>query len=132
MFKCLQPEIYAKLSEGKSGDYLPIYRKPYMNITESTFKKEVLESELPTMVDFWAPWCYPCTKIMSTINELATEYKDKLKVVKLNIDEAQALARTYQIKGVPSFLFFKDGKQVDSIIGAQQKSVLVQAIEKII
>lgn len=99
-----------------------------INATEQNFKKEVLESDKPVLVDFWAEWCMPCRMIAPSIAEIAKTYKDKLKVVKVNVDEAPDLAREYGISSIPTLGIFKNGEMVDYVVGALPK----QAIEQII
>ena len=94
-----------------------------VEVNESNFQKEVLESSLPVLVDFWASWCMPCRMLAPTIAKLAEENQDKLKVCKLNTDENQHIASQYGIQGIPTLIFFKEGKEVDRTVGvlSQQK-----------
>ena len=103
-----------------------------MNIThlsDGHFKKEVLESDLPVLVDFWAPWCGPCKMIAPILEELAKEYDKKIKVGKINIDENQKVASEYGIMSIPTILFFRHGKAVGQIVGAVSKSEFKKKIE---
>jgi thioredoxin 1 len=101
-------------------------------LTVKNFKKEVLESKLPVMVDFWASWCGPC-KIMAPIVEgLAEEMKDKIKIVKVNIENEETLAAEYGIMSIPTFLFFKNGKAADQVSGAMPKDKLEKIIKKMV
>jgi thioredoxin 1 len=97
---------------------------------DSTFKSEVLDSKLPTLVDFWAPWCGPCRALAPVIEELATEFKDKLKVVKVNTDDSQEVAVRHNIRSIPTVLLFKDGKIVETIVGALPKRHFVDMVQK--
>ena len=97
--------------------------------TDDNWEAQVLESELPVLVDFWAEWCGPCKAIAPTLEELAGDYGERLKVVKVDIDENQQKAQQYNIRSIPQLLLFKDGNEVDRIIGAVPKSQLTEKIE---
>jgi thioredoxin 1 len=100
-----------------------------INANDKNFKKEVLESNLPVLVDFWAQWCGPCRMVGPVIEEIAKEYKGKLKVCKLNVDEAPETAANYGIMSIPTLAIFKKGKIVDKIVGALPKTELEAAIK---
>nr|2PUK_C Chain C, Thioredoxin M-type, chloroplast (TRX-M) [Spinacia oleracea]2PUK_G Chain G, Thioredoxin M-type, chloroplast (TRX-M) [Spinacia oleracea] len=100
------------------------------DVNDSSWKEFVLESEVPVMVDFWAPWCGPSKLIAPVIDELAKEYSGKIAVYKLNTDEAPGIATQYNIRSIPTVLFFKNGERKESIIGAVPKSTLTDSIEK--
>lgn len=97
--------------------------------TDVNFKEEVLESDLPVLVDFWATWCAPCSIVSPFVEEIAKEYEGRLKVCKVNVDEAQRAATEYGIMSIPTLAIFKDGKMVDSIIGAVPKTSIEEKIK---
>jgi len=101
-------------------------------LNRENFDKEVLESDLPVVVDFWAEWCGPCRMIAPIIEELATEYKGQLKVAKLNVDENPDIASRYGIKGIPTLIFFKNGEVIERIIGVQPKETLKTKIDELL
>ena len=100
-----------------------------IKLDETNFDNEVLKSDVPVLVDFWAPWCMPCRMIAPTIEKIADEYDGKVKVGKLNTDENQQKAFEYQIQGIPSLLLYKNGEVVDRIIGVVQKEHITQKLD---
>lgn len=99
--------------------------------TDQNFKEEVLDSKTPVLVDFWAEWCAPCRIVGPIVEELATEYKDKLKVGKLNVDENH-IASHYGVMSIPSLIIFKEGKVVKTMIGAQSKDNFKREIDSVL
>lgn len=101
-------------------------------VTDSTFKDEVIESPIPVLVDFWAPWCGPCRMVAPVVEEIADQYKDKVRVVKVNTDENPGVASQYGIRSIPTLMIFKDGQRVDMVVGAVPKTTLANTLEKYI
>lgn len=93
-----------------------------LTITHENFEQEVLKSKTPVLVDFWAPWCGPCKMVAPVLDELATEMDGKVRIGKLNVDEHQQLASQFNVRGIPMFLLFKDGKIADQAVGLMPKS----------
>ncbi|MFP2932578.1 thioredoxin [Pyxidicoccus sp. 3LG] len=100
------------------------------NIGDGDFAQQVLESQQPVLVDFWATWCAPCRAIAPAINDLASQYAGKVKFTKLNIDENQDTPQQYGIRSIPTLLIFKGGKVVEQIVGAVPKARIEAAIQK--
>jgi thioredoxin 1 len=101
-----------------------------IHVTDSNFEQEILKSEKPALVDFWAPWCGPCQRIAPIIEELAAEYKDKVKVAKLNVDESRKVATDLGVMSIPTLILFKDGKVIDKVIGLVPKDRLKEFMNK--
>jgi thioredoxin 1 len=100
-----------------------------LHLNEKNFDQEVLKSNLPVLVDFWAPWCGPCRAIAPIIEELSTELQGKMKVAKVDVDEAQDLAAQFEVSSIPTLLIFKNGKVVEEMLGAMPKSQLLAKIQ---
>ena len=99
-------------------------------VTDSTFKQEVLESEAPVLVDFWAPWCGPCRMVAPVVDEISEQYDGQVKVVKVNTDENPSVASQYGIRSIPTLMIFKGGQRVDMVVGAVPKTTLANTLEK--
>ena len=101
-------------------------------ITDNDFEQEVLKSSLPVLVDMWAPWCGPCQMIGPVIEKLADEFKDKIKVCKLNVDENPQTARAYGVRSIPLVLFFKSGQKVNESLGAVPEGIIRPKVEALL
>lgn len=102
----------------------------FLNVTDATFEQDVLKSDLPVLVDFWAVWCAPCNMVIPTLEYLARTFKDKLKIVKLNVDENMATASKFGVMSIPTLLLFKNGGIEETIVGAQPQNKIVDIIVK--
>jgi thioredoxin 1 len=98
-------------------------------VNEESFAREVLESTVPVLVDFWAVWCAPCRAIAPIVEQMAAEYSGKLKVVKLDVDENSETSIRYGVMNIPTLLLFKDGKVVERIVGARPKAAMLSVIQ---
>jgi len=101
-----------------------------LDISDDTFEEEVLKSELPVLVDFWAVWCAPCQMIVPILEHLAQNYKEKLKVFKLNIDENMKISAKYGIRSIPTLLLFSGGELKETIVGALPQNKIIDVISK--
>ena len=97
-------------------------------VTEETFSNDVLSSKIPVLVDFWAPWCGPCKIIGPILEDLSTQYEEKIQFGKLNVDENQNIAIQYQVQSIPTLIFYKGGKEVNRIIGVSPKEEIEKAL----
>lgn len=100
-----------------------------LNLTDQNFEQEVLKSNVPVLVDFWAEWCGPCRALAPIVEELAVELQGKMKVAKLDVDAAQDLAGEYNVMSIPTLLIFKNGKPVEQMVGAMPKAQLMTKIK---
>ncbi len=103
-----------------------------IQVGDDNFEAEVIRSNLPVLIDFWAPWCGPCKSIAPVIEELAREYEGKLKVAKLNVDENPVTPSRYGVRGIPNLLILRGGTVKEQLVGAVPKARLVNAIEKVL
>ncbi|HEX9241230.1 MAG TPA: thioredoxin [Anaeromyxobacter sp.] len=101
-----------------------------VTLQDATFDKEVLKSDVPVLVDFWAVWCGPCKAIAPAVEELAKQYKGKVKIAKMDVDEHQQVPQQFGIRSIPTLLLFKGGRVVDTIVGAVPKSKLEESLKK--
>ena len=99
-------------------------------VTDSTFKQEVLESKIPVLISFWANWCSSCSLVNPVIDAVAEQYKGQVKVVKVNTDENPSVSSQYDIRRIPTIMLFKDGQQVDMVVGAVPKITLTSGLQK--
>lgn len=100
------------------------------SVTDNSFKEDVLDSSVPVLVDFWAPWCGPCRMVAPVVDEIAQQYDGRVKVVKLNTDENPKTASDYGIRSIPTLMIFKGGQRVDMVVGAVPKTTLANTLEK--
>ena len=103
-----------------------------VEITDANFEAEVVNSSLPVLIDFWAAWCAPCRVLAPAVDAIAEEYKGRIKVGKLDVDESGATAARFNIRGIPTLLLFKDGQVRDQLVGAVPKDSIAQSINKIL
>ncbi|MEN9214409.1 MAG: thioredoxin [Gloeomargarita sp. DG02_4_bins_56] len=99
-------------------------------VTDDTFEQEVIQSPIPVLVDFWAPWCGPCRMVAPVVDEVAKEFEGRVKVVKLNTDDNPKTANAYGIRSIPTLMIFKGGQKVDVVMGAVPKTTLVKALQQ--
>lgn len=101
-------------------------------VSKNNFETEVIESILPVVIDFWAEWCAPCHRVSPILDELAGIYADRVRVVKVNVDEEIEIAARYAVRSMPTFLFLRDGQVVDQVVGARPRSDFEERFEKLV
>jgi len=101
-------------------------------VTDQSFEQDVLKSEVPVLVDFWAEWCTPCKMLSPTVEKVAGEYEGKAKVVKLNIDDNNQVAQRYGIKGIPTLILFKNGSEADRTVGMTSKDNIARMLDRVL
>lgn len=99
-------------------------------VTDNNFEQEVIGSDVPVLVDFWAPWCGPCRMVAPVVDEIAEQFAGKIKVVKVNTDDNPGVASKYGIRSIPTLMIFKEGQRVDMVVGAVPKTTLASTLEK--
>ena len=102
------------------------------DVTDQTFEAEVLQSDTPAIIDFWAEWCAPCRQIAPIVKDLAAQYGDRVKIVKMNIDENPSTPGKYGVRAIPTVLAFKGGAVVEQITGAKSKSAFEEMVQKLL
>ena len=103
-----------------------------LEITDSNFNEEVLNADLPVLVDFWAEWCGPCKMVAPIVEELSDEYKDQVKFTKVDVDENPEMAQKYGVRGIPTLLIFNGGAPVDQLVGALPKKAIKDRLESVL
>ena len=101
-------------------------------VTDDTFHAEVMQSDIPVLIDFWAPWCGPCRAVGPVVEQLAGEYKGRLKIVKMNVDDNPKTPAQFGVRGIPNLIVFKGGEVQEQIVGAVPKAQLVKAIDRVV
>ncbi|MBC7225008.1 MAG: thioredoxin [Anaerolineae bacterium] len=113
-------------SSASGGDPAEKESSPVVQVKDANFDEVVLKADLPVLVDFWAPWCMPCRMLAPTVEEIAREYQGRLIVAKLNTDENPSTPGKFGIMGIPTLILFKDGKEVERVVGVRPKQALLK------
>lgn len=103
-----------------------------LEVNDKNFREEVLQSNIPVVVDFWAPWCGPCRVVAPVVEELSQEYAGKIKIVKMNTDENPSTPSQYMIISIPTLIFFKNGKPIDQLVGIQSKNEIKKHLDRLL
>jgi thioredoxin 1 len=103
-----------------------------LDVTKDTFEREVLQNKVPVLVDFWAPWCGPCRIVSPALEKLSSEYSNKLKFAKLNVDDNQETAAQFDVRGIPCMIIFSKGNELDRVVGAYPETELRRKIDLIL
>jgi thioredoxin 1 len=103
-----------------------------VTVTDADFEREVIQADVPVVVDFWAPWCAPCRVVGPILDKLSSEYEGRLKVAKVNTDEEVNWATKFGIQGIPTIIMFKDGQEVDRMVGSRPESAYKSAFDKLL
>jgi thioredoxin 1 len=119
-------------SDGAARREVPMASEKVMHVTDASFEQEVMKSSTPVLIDFWAPWCAPCRAIAPMVDELATEYDGRLKVVKINVDDNPQVPARFGVRGIPNLVIVKGGEVKQQIVGAVPKKNLVEAVNNAI
>jgi thioredoxin 1 len=127
---CPASFCYSEITTTKEGG--DSMAENIVQVSDDTFDSEVLKASVPVLIDFWAPWCGPCRAIAPIVDQLATEYAGKLKIVKMNVDDNPRTPANYGVRGIPNLILFKDGQVQQQIVGAVPKAHLVKAISAVV
>ena len=125
--------LYELLNEQERGERGTLMEgEILLHVTDGEFEQEILKSEIPVLVDFWAPWCAPCHTIAPAVEEVAKKFSGKLKVAKMNVDENRSTPGNYGIMSIPTLILFENGEIVDRIVGAVPQSRLEEVVQKVL